>query len=163
MKSKFSILLLIMFIVALSGCIQSDIGKINDISSKINNNLKNGDNFYNKAAEDINNFSLDSAATNCDKALSEFKSAKSLAEEGLQHAENSKDSVFIDYMKYSVAEIDLRLNATQELKEAVPLLQIKNNSTGNTHVTLANQFMDESLEYKYKKERLVKDNPSKFK
>ncbi len=163
MKDKFVILLVIMLFVALSGCIQSDTGKINDLSSKINTNLKNGDNYYNNAAEDINSFSLDSASTNCDKAISEFRLAKSSAEEGLQYAQNSKDQVFIDYMRYSVAEIGLRLNASLQLKEAVPLLQIKDNNTGNYHVTLANQLMEESFVYTSKKERLVENNPSKFK
>jgi len=163
MKDKFAILLLLLFIVALSGCIQSDVGKINDLSSKINTNLKNGDNYYNTAANNINDFSLDSAATNCDKAVSEFRGAKTSAEEGLQYAQNSNDQVFIDYMKYSISEIDLRLNASLQLKEAVPLLQVKNNSTGNSYVTLANQFMEESMVYTAKKERLVKNNPSKFK
>lgn len=152
-----------MLVVSLSGCTQSDVGKINDLSTKINISLKNGDNYYNKAATDINSFSLNSAATNCDNALSQFRQAKSWAEQGLQYAENSKDSVFINYMKYSIAEIDLRINATQELKYAIPLLKIKNNSTGNSHVTLANELMDKSVEYKYKKDDLVKNNPSKFK
>ena len=163
MKSKLVIVILIISIVALSGCIQSDVGKINDLSSKINQNLKNGDNYYNKAANDINIYSLDSAATNCDNALSEFKQAKSSADQGLQYAENTNDSVFINYMKYSIAEIELRINATQELKEAVPLLELKNNTTGNLHVTLANQLMEQSLEYKNKKDNLVKNNPAKFK
>ena len=163
MKSKLVIVILIISIVALSGCIQSDVGKINDLSSKINQNLKNGDNYYNKAANDINIYSLDSAATNCDNALSEFKQAKSSADQGLQYAENTNDSVFINYMKYSIAEIELRINATQELKEAVPLLELKNNTTGNLHVNLANQLMEQSLEYKSKKDNLVKNNPGKFK
>ncbi len=163
MRNKFIVLLLVMLIVVFSGCIQSDIGKINDLSSKINANLKNGDNYYNNAAEGINEFSLDSASTNCDKALSEFKLAKSSADEGLKYAQNSNDAVFINYMKYSVEEIDLRITATQELKEAIPLLKVKNNSTGNAHITLANQYMDKSLQYKYKKDVLVKNNPSKFK
>jgi len=163
MKSKLVIVILIISIVALSGCIQSDVGKINDLSSKINQNLKNGDNYYNKAANDINIYSLDSAATNCDNALSEFKQAKSSADQGLQYAENTNDSVFINYMKYSIAEIELRINATQELKEAVPLLELKNNTTGNLHVNLANQLMEQSLEYKNKKDNLVKNNPAKFK
>lgn len=163
MKNKILPLILIILIVALSGCIQSDIGKINEISSTINEHLKNGDNYYNNAAEDINAFYLDSALTNCNNAASEFNSAKSSAEEGLTFAQNSKDTVFIEYMKYTVTEIEARLNATLELKKAIPYLQQKNNTTGNNHVTLANSYMDRSMEYKAKKDNLVSQNPSKFK
>lgn len=163
MKNKFVPLILIIFIVAISGCIQSDIGKINGLSSTINEHLKNGDNYYNTAAEDINKFSLESALTNCDNAVSEFKLAKSSAEEGVKYAQNSKDAVFIEYMGYAVAEVEARLNATLELQQAIPYLQQKNNTTANPHITLANSYMDRSMEYKTKKDNLVNQNPSKFK
>ncbi len=163
MKTKILPFVLIILIVGLSGCIQSDIGKINGFSSTINDHLKKGDNYYNSAAQDINKFSFDSALTNCNNAVSEFSSAKSSAEEGFKYAQNTKDTVFIQYMEYNLAEIDNRLNATSELKEAIPYLQQKNNSTGNPHITSANQFMDKSMEYKTKKDNLVKQNPSKFK
>lgn len=163
MKNKILPLILIILIVALSGCIQSDIGKINGLSSTINEHLKNGDNYYNTAAEDINKFSLESALTNCDNAVSEFNLAKNSAQEGLKYAQDSKDTVFIEYMGYVVSEIDSKLNATLELKQAIPYLQQKNNSTGNPHITAANQFMDQSMEYKTKKDNLVNKNPAKFK
>ncbi len=163
MKNKILPLILIILIVALSGCIQSDIGKINGLSSTINEHLKNGDNYYNTAAEDINKFSLESALTNCDNAVSEFNLAKNSAQEGLKYAQDSKDTVFIEYMGYVVSEIDSKLNATLELKQAIPYLQQKNNSTGNPHITAANQFMDQSMEYKTKKDNLVNENPAKFK
>jgi hypothetical protein len=66
-------------------------------------------------------------------------------------------------MGYVVSEIDSKLNATLELKQAIPYLQQKNNSTGNPHITAANQFMDQSMEYKTKKDNLVNENPAKFK
>ncbi|MGF7119598.1 hypothetical protein [Methanobacterium oryzae] len=163
MKNKILPLILIIFIVALSGCIQSDVGKINGLSSTINEHLKNGDNYYNTAAEDINSFSLERALTNCNSAASEFKLAKSSAEEGLKYAQNSKNTVFIEYMGYAVTEIEARLNATLQLQQAIPYLQQKNNTTANNHITLANSYMDRSMEYKAKKDNLVSQNPSKFK
>lgn len=152
-----------MVIVALSGCIQSDIGNINGLSPTINDNLKKGDDFYNKAVLATNKYSLDNASSNCDNALSTFNSAKNSAEQALNYAQSSKDSVFINYMQNAVREIDSKINATSELKQAISYFQQKDSQNGNSRVALANQFMDKATEYKANKDNLVKQNPSKFK
>jgi hypothetical protein len=163
MKNKIIPLIVLMTVVAFSGCIQSDATKINGISSTINTHLKNGDSYFNKAASDLNKYSFNSTAVNCNNALSEFNSAKSSAQEGLNYAQNSNDSVIINYMQLTVSEIDARVNATLELQQAINYLQTKDSVKGNPHVTLANQYMDASMGYKAKKDNIVKQNPSKFK
>jgi uncharacterized lipoprotein YehR (DUF1307 family) len=163
MKSKIIPLIILILVVAFSGCIQSDTANINGFSSTINTHLKNGDNYYNKAASDLNKYSFNNTASNCNNALLEFNSAKSSAQEGLKYAQSSKDSVLIEYMQLTVSEIDARINATLELQQAINYLQTKDNVKGNPHVTLANQHMDTSMGYKTKKDNIVKQNPSKFK
>ena len=79
MKNKIIPLIVLMFVVALSGCIQSDATHINGLSSTINNHLKNGDNYFNKAVSDLNKHSFNSTAANCNSALTEFNSAKTSA------------------------------------------------------------------------------------
>ena len=155
--------MLLVIVVAFSGCIQSDATKINGISSNVNTHLKNGDNYFNKAASDLNKFSYNSTSVNCNNALTEFNSAKSAAQEGLTYAQNTNDSVFINYMQLTVSEIDARVNATLELQQAINYLQTKDSTNGNSHVTLVNQYMDTSMNYKAKKDSIVKQNPSKFK
>ncbi|MBI5680893.1 MAG: hypothetical protein HZC47_08375 [Methanobacterium sp.] len=163
MKNTVIPLILIMLVVALSGCIQSDLSKINGLSSTINDHLKKGDDYYNNAASDLNKYSLDSATTNCNNAITEFNSSKNSAQEALNYAQATKDTVFVGYMQNLMVEIDSKLNATLELKQAIPYFQQKNNNTGNPHVQLANQFMDKAMEYKDKKNSIVKQNPTKFK
>ncbi|MEN4006595.1 MAG: hypothetical protein PQ964_04495 [Methanobacteriaceae archaeon] len=163
MKNKIIPLIVLMFVVAISGCIQLDADRINELSPAINNHLKNGDNYFNKAASDLNKYSFNDAASNCNSALSEFNLAKIYAAQGLHHAQNSKDSVLIEYMQLTVSEIDARINATLELQQAINYLQNKDNVNGNDHVILANRYMDVSIEYKTKKDNLVNQNPSKFK
>ena len=166
MKDKILPLLLVISVVstvAISGCIQSDAGSINGLSSTISNHLKNGDNYYNVAVQDSNKYSLDDASSNADSALSEFNSAKSSAQQALSDAKNSKDSVLIAYMQNTVGEIDSRVNATLELQKAISYFQQKDSVNGNSHVALANQFMDQSTQYKLNNDNIVKQNPSKFK
>lgn len=150
-------------VLSFSGCIQSDTAKINGLSPKINDHLKNGDNYYNKAVSDLNKYSIVSASTNCNNALSEFNSAKSLAQEGLGYAQNSKDDALTQYMQLTISEINARLNATSELQQAVKYLQKNDTTNSNLHVVMANQYMDASMGYKSKKDQIVQANPSKFK
>ena len=163
MKNKIILLIVLVLVVAFSGCVQSDATKINGISSEVNTHLKNGDNYFNKAASDLNKFTYNTTAVNCNNALTEFNSAKSSAQEGLNYAQNTNDSVLINYMQLTVSEIDARVNATLELQQAITYLQTKDSTNGNPHVTNANQYMDTSMDYKTKKDNIVKQNPSKFK
>ena len=163
MKNKIIPLIVLMFVVSLSGCIESDATQISGLSSTINDHLKNGDNYFNNAASNLNKYSFNSTASNCNNALSEFNSAKTSAAQGLNYAQNSKDDIYIQYMQLTVAEIDSRVNATTELQQAINYLQMKNSVNGNSHVALANQYMDASMGYKTKRDNIVKQNPSKFK
>ena len=163
MKNKLIPLIVLMLVVALSGCIQSDASNVNSLSSTINDHLKTGDSSFNKAASDLNKYSYESASTSCNNALSEFNSAKASAQQGLTYAQNSKDDVLIQYMQFTVSEIDARVNATFELQQAINYLKKNDTLSGNPHVTLANQYMDTSMDYKTRKDNLVKQNPSKFK
>jgi hypothetical protein len=166
MKTKILPLFLVIsmvFTVAVSGCIQSDSSNINGLSSSINADLKKGDDFYNKAVLDSNKYSLDNASSNSNSALSAFNSAKNSAQQASNYAQSSNDSVLIEYMQNTVGEIDSRINATLELQQAISYFEQKDSENGNSHVLLANQYMDEAIQYKAKNDNIVEQNPSKFK
>lgn len=166
MKNKILPVFLVMAVaatVAISGCIQSDVSSINGLSSSINTSLKKGDGYYNDAVSDLNKYALVNATSNANSALSEFNSAKNSAQQALTYAQNSKDSIFIEYVQNTVGEIDARVNATLELQQAISYFDQKDSENGNSHVLLANQYMDKAMEYKTKKDNIVKQNPSKFK
>ena len=166
MKNKILPLILVISliaVVAISGCIQSDASSINGLSSTISNHLKNGDNYYNTAVTNSNKYSIDTASSDADSALSEFNSAKTSAQNALSYAQNSKDSVFTEYMQNIMGEIDARINATSELQQAISYFKQKDSTNGNSHVTLANSYMDRSTQYETENNNLVKQNPSKFK
>jgi hypothetical protein len=166
MKNKILPLILVISliaVVAISGCIQSDASSINGLSSTISNHLKNGDNYYNTAVINSNKYSLDTASSNADSALSEFNSAKTSAQKALSYAQNSKDGVFTEYMQNLMVEIDARINATSEFQQAISYFKQKDSTNGNSHVTLANSYMGRSIQYETENNNLVKQNPSKFK
>ena len=72
-----------------------------------------------------NKFLYDMALKNCDNAyyLNSTRHV-SFATEGFTYAKNSNDSVYVNYMQYVLDEIDAKINATNELKTAIPYLRI---------------------------------------
>jgi hypothetical protein len=66
-------------------------------------------------------------------------------------------------MEITLHELDAKINATNELKMAIPLFMGNDTTSANDHVDLANKFMQSSLEFKRQKQEIVKQNPTKFK
>ncbi|MBU4535331.1 MAG: hypothetical protein KKF16_05820 [Euryarchaeota archaeon] len=163
MKSKLTVFITIVLITFIFGCIQSDSGSIEELTPQINDHLKKGDGYYNQAAQDLNNFNINSAIENSNQATNEFNMARSSASEALIYAQNSKDNVFIQYIELAVLEIDAKLNATSELRSAAQSFQSGRNQTGNTNLKMANGLMQDALKYQKERETLVSQNPAKFK
>jgi len=162
MKNKYLILTLILIILPISGCIQSDTNKINELAPTINNHIKQGDKSFNDAAWNANNFNFDKALQNCENATGEFNLAKSAAQDANDFAKDTEDNVYIEYFGLVINEIDAKLSATSELNMAIQFFATGDNETANTHVSSANQFMERAVEYMNQKEEIVKQNPSKF-
>jgi hypothetical protein len=163
MDNKIIIVGLITLIIFLSGCIQSDVSKIDGLSSSINLHLKNGDGYLNNASSDTNKFLYDEALSNCDNATSEFNQARTYASEGFTSANNSKDAVYINYMQLVLDEIDAKLNATRELKTAIPYLINNDTINANNHLGNVNEFMNKATDFNSQRAAIVKQNPDKFK
>lgn len=161
--NRIIIVAVILLIVFLSGCIQSDISNINDMASSINSHLKKGDDYYNRSALNTNRMVLSQALTDCKSANDEYSMAQTSAQTALTSAKNSNDGVFIEYIQYSVLEIQAKLNATSELNTAIKLLQNNQTSSANDHLESANSYMNSALKYKTNRDDIVKQNPDKFK
>lgn len=163
MDNKIVILGIVTLIIFLSGCIQSDASKIDGLSTTINSHLKKGDDFYNNAGYDTNKYQYDTAMKDCDNATNEFTQAKNYADEALTYAKNSNDTIYLNYIQDLVNEIDAKMNATSELKAAIPNLIANETSDANNHIGNANAYMDKATNFNSLREQIVKDNPSKFK
>ncbi len=163
MKNKILIIALLVLVVGLSGCVNSDASKINGLAPSINSHLKTGDTAYNQAVYHANRFQFDEALEDCSNATNEFNAAKSSADQALTYAKDSNDNVFVTYMGYLVSEIDAKLNATSELQLAIPYMQQNDTTNANLHRDLANSYMDQAVDYKAKRDVIASQNPSKFK
>lgn len=162
MKNKYLIMALIVIILPVSGCIQSDTSKINELAPTINNHIKQGDKSFNDAAWNVNNFNYDNALQKCENATAEFNLAKSAAQDANEFAKNSQDYVYIQYFGLVINEIDAKISATSELNMAIQFFAAGENETANNHVSSANRFMQKAVDFMNQKEEIVKKNPTKF-
>jgi len=163
MDNKIIILGVITLIIFFSGCIQSNTTKIDALTTNINDHLKNGDQYYNNASTDVNKFQYTNALNSCDSATSEFNQARTSASEGLTYAQNSSDTVYINYMQNVINEIDAKLNATSELKTAITYLQTNDTVNANEHIGNVNTFMNNAVQFNNLRQQIVQQNSAKFK
>ncbi len=61
--------------------------------------------------------------------------------------QNSNDTVYVNYMQYVLNEIDAKLNATSELKTAIPYLMDNDTINANNHLGNANGFMNKATRF----------------
>lgn len=163
MEKKSFILVVIILTIFLSGCITSDVGKMNDMAISINNHLKKGDNYYNLSATNTNKQQYSQALSECNNASYEYGLAQTTAKEAYNIAKNSQIPTYIDYMQNVIFELEAKLNATAELKNTINFLQNNQTSQANNSMDLANSFMEKAMEYQKNREEIVNQNPSKFK
>ncbi|MDD1764012.1 MAG: hypothetical protein LUQ70_04795 [Methanobacteriaceae archaeon] len=163
MRKWTLILALLTLVIFSSGCINSDISRMDQLASTINDHLKQGDSYYNQAVTSTNKLLYDQALTQANNAFSEFDLGRSSTQEALIYARNSEKQVYIDYFQLTLQELDLRINATSELKMAIPYLQGNETTNANKHLDLANDYMKQSIDLQTQKQDLVKQNTALFK
>jgi hypothetical protein len=163
MRKIIIIFVLVILVVSLSGCLGTQVAQIDQLTDTINDHITSGDSYFNQAATSTNKYQYEDAQSQADNASSQFNMAKTSSQEALIYAKNLQDQVYITYLQITLQELDAKINATNELKVAIPLFARNDTKTGNTHVDLANGYMDTSLEYQNQRDDIVQQNPSKFK
>ncbi|MCK9150814.1 hypothetical protein [Methanobacterium alcaliphilum] len=163
MKTKFAVLTTLLLITFVCGCTQSDVSNIEKLTPQINDHLTEGDKYFNQSARALNDFKMNSTIEKCDRASSEYNSARSLTSEALSYAQSSKENVYIQYLQLVISEIDAKLNGTSELRTAAQLFNDGENETANEKVSNANQIMLDAKNFETQRQTLVKQNPDKFK
>ncbi|WBF08784.1 hypothetical protein [Methanothermobacter thermautotrophicus] len=159
---RIHFIILLILVVAVSGCINSGNGSINQLVPEINDHIKKGDSYFNESAIAANSFKLDEALSKCELAASEYRSARDLASEALGYARNGADPIIVNYLEILVSELDAKINATIELKNAIQMLSINETENGNSNIEMANSYMRTAKELESERMEIVKKNPEKF-
>lgn len=163
MRKVIIIFALVLVTVSLSGCLGTQVSQIDQLTDTINDHISTGDNYFNQAATSTNKYQYEAAQSQADNASSQFSDARTSTQEALIYAKNLQDQVYVTYLQITLQELDAKINATNQLKVAIPLFARNDTKTANTHVDNANQFMDASQSYQKQREEIVQQNPAKFK
>ena len=73
------------------------------------------------------------------------------------------NDVHRNYINTVLSELELKLNATEYLLDAIDYYENYQNSTGNEYAQIANDLMNQAIEFQKVRNDLVKDNPDLFK
>jgi len=159
---RIQFITLLILVVAVSGCINSGNSSINTLVPEINDHIKKGDSYFNESAVAANSFKLEEALSRCELAASEYRSARDLASEALGYARNGGDPVIVNYLEILVSELEAKINATIELKNAIQMFSLNETENGNSNIEMANSYMRTAKELESERMEIVKKNPEKF-
>jgi gamma-glutamyl phosphate reductase len=142
--------------------IDSSMDNINQSMPKISDGIVQGDKDYNESVELLNNRNFDesnqkaiSAGNNYNNSLHELEKIRDKYDKDLK-------DVHKDYIDTTINELELKLKAVDELKEAIYYLEMYYNYTGSTHGTEANDLMHGALKYQNERNEIVQENPELF-
>ena len=166
MSSYTKLIIFILILVLVSAAIvfiDSSIDSMNEIMPEISDCIVNGDNDYNEAVDLLNNKNFKesmnkavSAGNNYNESLSKLYILK-------DNFTSDVNDIHKEYVDDAISELELKLQAVDNLKESINYLETGYNYTGSNYGFEANDLMNQSLQYRDARELLVKDNPNLFK
>ena len=130
-----------------------------DISSSI----VTGDSDYNSAVDLLNNKNYSEANNKAISAKNNFNQSMIQLSDIKDNFTSDTDDVHKNYINTVLNELELKINATDYLLEAIDNFKDSKNSTGNDYSNQANELMKEALEFQNVRNNLVRENPDLFK
>jgi outer membrane murein-binding lipoprotein Lpp len=167
MKNKIILVGVLLMVIAISGCINSDIDAINQIMPKLSDNIESGDVNFNSAVNALNSNNAARAYLKANAAIDKYNSAKSNLEDVLKYSKNLNDTQYIDYINLISNELDFKINASSNLQSISNLQPINQTSqfqidNYNNEVNNINYYMREGVKIQNKRNNIVKNNLDKF-
>lgn len=166
MSSYIKLIIFVLILLIVSAAVvfmDSSIDNMNKLMPSISDGIVNGDKDYNDAVNLVNEKNY---AESMNKAISAGNNYNdSLSKLNLMNKNMSSDvnRVHRDYINNTIEEVELKLEAVDNLKEAIECFEVNYNYTGTNYGYEANDLMDRSLEYRDARDSLVRDNPNLFK
>jgi hypothetical protein len=136
---------------------------MNAVMPDISSNIVAGDSDYNSAVKLLNDKNYGEAKNKAISAQNNFNHSISLILDIRDNFTDSTNDIHKNYINTVLSELELKLNATDNLLKAIDYFEKYENSTGNDYAQKANNLMDQALEFQNVRNDLVKDNPNLFK
>lgn len=130
-----------------------------DISSSI----VAGDSDYNSAVDLLNDKSYNEARNKAISAENNFNQSRIQLLDIKDNFTSDTNDVHKNYINTVIKELELKINATENLLESIDYYKNYQNSTGNDYSSRANELMNEALDFQNVRNNLVRENPNLFK
>ncbi|MDR2544856.1 MAG: hypothetical protein LBD03_04830 [Methanobrevibacter sp.] len=161
MKNKIIVISVLVLVIAISGCVNSDMENINQIIPKLNDNIKNGDSNFNLAVDGLNTNKTDVAEVKVKTAIEKFNNAKTNIDEIQKNYKSLNNTKYINYIDLISEELDYKVNASLALQSAIRTPS-NNRQLFNEYVSYANSWMLKGFYTQDERNSLVLNNPNLF-
>ncbi|WP_462316219.1 hypothetical protein [Methanobrevibacter sp.] len=135
---------------------------INESMPEVSDSIVQGDKDYNESVELLNTRYFD-------QSREKAKSAEDNYNDSLHTLQNIKDKynkdlneVHRDYIDTTINELELKLQAVDNLKEAIDYLESYDNYTGSAYGSDANEIMYDAVNYQNERNEIVQNNTELF-
>lgn len=154
-------ILLFLILLIIGSVVLTDLNKADTEVPSINSHLQKANNEYNTAVEYLNVKNYTQATEHINLSYSEYMQAQSSSQKALNKATNNNKTVQIEYFKYTLTEIDYKINATVEMYNG--LLTVNNSpSKALQYFENSNKYMRNATEYSDKRSLLEEQYPDIF-
>ncbi|MBQ8016595.1 MAG: hypothetical protein IJ258_00665 [Methanobrevibacter sp.] len=165
MSSYIKLIIFIVVLLLISVAIvfiDSSVVNINHSMPAISDGIVQGDKDYNESVELLNERSFDEANQKAISAGDNYNNSLKKLEKIRDKYNKDLHEVHKDYIDTTIDELNLKLKAVDELKEAIYYLRMYYNYTGSTHGTEANDIMQDAVNYQNERNEIVLENPKLF-
>ena len=161
--SKLIIFIAVLILVSLAiVMIDSSIDNINKSMPEISESIVQADKEYNESVDLLNDKNYEEARVKAISAGDNYNNSLKQLQVIRDKFDNDLNDVHKEYMDATITELELKIKAVDELKQAIDYLQDYYNYTGSSHATEANDLIYSSLEYQQQRNQIVQENPELF-
>lgn len=166
MSNYSKVIIFIVILIVFSGAVIYLYGSENSMNSSmpdISSSIVNGDSNYNEAVDLVNSKNYDEARNKATSAENNYNRSINLLSNVMTNLDYDTNDVQKNYLNTIFKELELKVNATYHLSEAIDHYEYKENRAGNEYASEANDYMNQALEFQNSRNDLVKNNPNDFK
>lgn len=166
MSDYSKVIIFIIILIVFSGAVIylfNSESSMNQSMPDISSSVVSGDSDYNSAVDLLNNKNYGESKNKAISAKNNFNRSMIQLLDIKNNFTSDTNDVHKNYINAVLNELELKINATDHLLEAIDNYKNHKNSTGNDYSNQANELMHESLEFQNVRNNLVKENPNLFK
>ncbi len=153
----------LLFISAAIFFIDSSMDSINKTMPDISDSIVNGDKDYNEAVQLVNNKNFHEAKNKAISAENNYNNSLIKLNVIRDNFSSDINEIQEKYIDTVIMELELKIDAVDNLKEAIECFEVYSNYTGTNYASQANDLMYKATEYQKERNAIVENNSDLFK